>query len=138
MPTTLPDAGEADRHLGSVRAFPLRPIRAEADLDRATAVLDSLLAVDERDYLDVLTDLIEKYGAGEHPFPAASEAEMPRHPIDARDIARAGLASDTGIARSTISAILTGKRGPTRDHIATLAGYFKVSPAVFISSSPPG
>jgi antitoxin component HigA of HigAB toxin-antitoxin module len=43
------------------------------------------------------------------------------------------LSTDTGIAGSTISAILSGKRGLTRGHIATLARYFKVSPAVFIS-----
>ncbi len=142
MTSTQPDAKSADRYLELVRAFPLRPIRATADLDRGLAVLDSLLAlgtldIDEKDYVDVLADLIEKFEESEHPFPAVSEAEMLRHLIDAREITQGTLAADTGIAPSTISAILSGKRGLTRDHIATLAGYFQVSPAVFISSVPP-
>ena len=139
MPSIHPDARQADRYLKLVSVFPLRPIRSDEELKRAIAVIDTLLGkgtldADEQDYLDVLSDLVEKFESEEDPFPPVSEADMLRHLIGARDITQLKLATDTGIAGSTISSILSGKRGLTRDQIATLSQYFKVSPAVFISS----
>ena len=128
----------SDRYFDLVHAFPLRPIRTDAEVDQAVAMIDSLidreqLDPDEQDYLDVLADQVEKYESEQHPLPAISEADMLRHLIEARDITQLKLATDTGIAESTISNILSGKRGMSRKHIKALAGYFKVSPAVFIS-----
>lgn len=129
----------SDRYLDLVRAFPLRPIRTDAELDQAVAVIDSLIDQEElkpgeQDYLDVLADQVEKYESEQHPLPAVSEADMLRHLIDARDITQLKLATDTGIVESTISSILLGKRGMSRNHIVLLARYFKVSPAVFMAS----
>jgi HTH-type transcriptional regulator / antitoxin HigA len=126
-----------DRYFDLVRAFPLRPIRTDAELDQAVAMIDSLIDRDdldpgEQDYLDVLADQVERYESEDHPLPAVSEADMLRHLIEARDITQLKLATETGIAESTISSILSGKRGMSRKHIETLANYFKVSPAVFI------
>src|SRR5947209_18286411 len=76
--TSTPDTprGPAadDRYLDLVRRFPLRPIRSEAELDRAIAMIDSLvdqetLSLDEQDYLDVLSDIVEKYETETHPLP---------------------------------------------------------------------
>ena len=92
------------------------------------------LSPDEEDYLDVLGDLVRKYETEHHPMPPVSDAEMLRHLIDARDTTQAQLAADTGIAESTISSILSGKRGMSRKHIEVLARHFKVKPAVFISA----
>jgi HTH-type transcriptional regulator/antitoxin HigA len=127
-----------DRYLDLVRAFPLRPIHTDAELDQAVAMIDSLidrdeLDPDEQDYLDVLADQVEKYESEQHHLPAVSEADMLRHLIEARGITQLKLSTDTGIVESTISNILSGKRGMSRNHIAVLANYFKVSPAVFIS-----
>jgi len=67
-----------------VRKFPLRPIRSEADLDRATAMVKSLvvrlpeLTPDERDYLDVLGDLVEKYEEVHYPIRDVPPHEMLR------------------------------------------------------------
>jgi HTH-type transcriptional regulator/antitoxin HigA len=137
MSTLIPS--QDSLYIELVRVLPLRPIRSEAELDRAIAMVNQLidrdeLHPDESDYLDVLSDLVERYEADQHPLPAISEADMLRHLIDARDITQCQLAADTGIAESTISAILSGKRGMNRAHIATLARYFKVSPAVFIKA----
>jgi transcriptional regulator with XRE-family HTH domain len=49
---------------------------------------------------------------------------------------QAGVATETGIAESTISEILKGKRGLNRKHIEVLAKHFKVSPAVFLVNDP--
>ena len=64
-------AGEpaADDYLDLVRRFPLRPIRIEADYDRALGVLRDLisradhpgLTVGESDYADVLGRLVGEY-----------------------------------------------------------------------------
>lgn len=129
---------DVNRYLDLVRAFPLRPIRSDEELDRAIATVNSLIDRDdldpgEDDYLDVLSDLVEKYETEHHPIPAVSEADMLRHLIEARDVTQAQLAADTGIAESTVSAILSGKRGLSRNHVVALARYFKVSPAVFIA-----
>jgi len=69
----------SDRYFELVRQFPLRPIRSDAELDRAIALLDSLvdredLDPDESDYLDVLGDIVEKYEGQEHPIAPASDA----------------------------------------------------------------
>jgi HTH-type transcriptional regulator/antitoxin HigA len=127
-----------DRYFELVRAFPIRPLHTDAELDQAVAMIDSLidreeLAPEEQDYLDVLSDQVEKYESEQHPLPAVSEADMLRHLIEAREITQLKLSADTGIVESTISNILSGKRGMSRNHIAALASYFKVSPAVFIS-----
>lgn len=139
MTTTYsPSRPYSDRYLDLIRAFPLRPIRTDAELDQAVAMIDSLidreaLEPDEQDYLDVLADQVQKYESEQHPLPAVSEAEMLRHLIGARDITQLKLANETGIAESTISNILSDKRGLSRKHITVLARYFNVSPAVFIS-----
>jgi HTH-type transcriptional regulator / antitoxin HigA len=126
-----------DRYLDLIRSFPLRPIRTDEELDQAVAVIDSLidrdlLRLDEQDYLDVLADQVERYETERHPLPAVSEVDMLRHLIEARDITQLRLATDTGIAESTISNLLKGKRGMSRKHVEILAAYFRVSPAVFL------
>lgn len=130
-------ADEARGHyLELVQRFPLRPLRSDEELDRAIAVIDELTdrsALDpgERDYLDVLASLVETHEDAVHPMPDVSDAEMLRHLIDARGTTQAKVAAETGIAVSTISEVLAGKRGLSRRNIGILARYFRVSPAVF-------
>lgn len=129
--------GVGDRYLELIHWFPLRPIRSDAELDRAIEVIDSLvdrddLTPEEDDYLDVLGDLVERYEAKHHPLPPISDADMLHHLIESRETTQARVATETGIAESTISEILKGKRGLNRKHIEVLAKHFKVSPAVFL------
>ncbi|MFO0950226.1 MAG: helix-turn-helix domain-containing protein [Isosphaeraceae bacterium] len=126
-----------DRYMSLVRRFPLRPLRSDEDLDRAVAVIDGLLdqddlAPDEADYLEVLGDLVKKYEAEAHPMPALPDADMLRHLIETRDTTQASVAAQTRISESTISEVLSGRRKLNRKHIEALAGFFQVSPAVFL------
>ena len=126
-----------DHYLELVRRFPLRPIRNDDELDRAIEVINSLIDRDELDegeddYLYVLGDLVSKYEKEYHPLPRVSDAEMLRHLIDSRATTQAKTAVATGIAESTISDILAGRRGMNRKHIEALAKFFGVSPAVFM------
>ena len=125
-----------DRYFELVRRFPLRPIRSDEELDGAVRMVDSLLdrrdlVPEEKDYLEVLGDLVEQYESDAHPMPPVSDAEMLRHLIEAKGVSQTEVSRATGIADSTISEVLKGKRSLNRSHIGKLARYFAVSPDVF-------
>ncbi len=61
---------------------------------------------------------------------------MLQHLIEAKGVTQAEVAAATNIAESTISALVRGKRRLARKHLEALAGYFRVSPAVFLSRGP--
>jgi len=136
LETTLADP-ENNGYWVLIQPHPLRPIRSDEELDRAIAMIDSLLDRpqldrDEDDYLDVLSDLVEKYESDRHPLPPVSDAEMLRFLMtDAQGVTQARLAADTGIPESTISEVLSGKRRLSRRNIGILARYFHVSPSAF-------
>jgi HTH-type transcriptional regulator / antitoxin HigA len=128
-----------DSYLALVGRFPLRPIRNESDLDAAIAVIDCLavrgdLDAGEQDYLDVLSDLVERYEDEHYPIEDASEAEMLAYLIEQRGVKQVEVARATGIAESTLSEVLRGKRQLTRGQITKLGAYFHVGPAVFLPS----
>ncbi len=119
-------------YLKLIRAFPLRPIRAEAENDEAIEVLASVarrepLDSAERDYRDVLTGLVMTYESEEYPIPSVSGPAMVRHLIEARDQTQAQVAAATGIAESSLSDMLAGKRKMSTKHVKALARFFGVS-----------
>jgi HTH-type transcriptional regulator/antitoxin HigA len=127
-----------DRYLDLVRQFPLRPLRSAADLDAAVVVIDVLLdrprlTAPEQDYLDVLSDLVEAYETETIPMRPIGDAELLRFLIEQKDVTQAAVAVGAGIAESTISAVLAGKRKLNRTQIASLARYFHVEPGTFLS-----
>lgn len=65
-------------------------------------------------------------------MPPVPDADMLRHLIESRDTTQKRLAEATGIAVSTVSEVLAGKRRLDRKHIEPLAAHFGVSPAVFL------
>src|SRR5437870_6402521 len=114
-----------DRYLELVRRFPLRPIRSDKELDQATRVLDSLLdraslEPEEKDYLDVLSDQIDRYEDTHVEIPRASDAEVLQHLLEASGVTQAEVATGAGISESTISEVLSGKRALNRQHIGKL------------------
>ncbi|HBI43571.1 MAG TPA: transcriptional regulator [Planctomycetales bacterium] len=136
MKTKRKGGGNQDIYLELVQRVPLRPIRSDDELDRAIEIVDELIdhderGADERDYLDVLSDLIERYEAEAHPIAAAPDALVLAHLIEAKGVSQADVAREAGIAESTISEVLVGKRNLNRAHIGRLARYFNVGPAAF-------
>jgi HTH-type transcriptional regulator/antitoxin HigA len=124
-------------YLRLIRRFPLRPIESEAELDAAIAMVDELLdrddlAAGERDYLDVLGELLERYEEKAHAIPDVSEGKMLAFLIEQKHTTQAEVARGTGIAESTISSIISGKRRLTRRQLELLARWFQVSPGVFL------
>jgi len=125
-----------DTYLTLICAFPLRPLRSEADLDEAMAILDALvvkdaLAAAEADYLAVLSDLVEQYEAEAYSIPPASDAELLQHLLEAQAVTHVEVARETGMGAGTLAAVLAGSQPLTREQIGTLARYFHVSPSVF-------
>src|SRR6266480_1498820 len=90
-------AKNEDRYLDLVRQFPLRPLRTDADLDAAVAVIDALidrprLTAPEQDYLDVLSDLVEAYEAEMVPMRPVGDADLLRFLIEQKGVTQAGVA----------------------------------------------
>ena len=122
--------------MNPIRRFPLRPLRTDADLDAAVAVVDSLIDQDElsapeQDYLDVLSDLVETYEDETIPIRPVGDADMLRALIEAKGVTQAQAAKEAGIAESTVSEVLAGKRKLNRTQIGKLARYFHVGPGAF-------
>jgi HTH-type transcriptional regulator/antitoxin HigA len=125
-----------DRYLELILRFPLRPLRSDKDLDAAVAVIDALvsrpsLKPEEHDYLEVLGDLVEAYETEAHPLGPVSDGDLLGHLIEARGVSQSEVSGATGIAVSTISEVLRGKRTLNRAHIGKLARYFHVTPDTF-------
>lgn len=120
-----------------VRDFPLVPITGDRHLHQAQAVIDDLLKKDRLDagedaYLEVLSDLVMAYEDAHHPIPAASDADLLRLLMEAQGTSQAEVARRTGIARSTLSQILSGRRAISMSHVTPLARIFHVEPGVFL------
>ncbi len=133
---TVSRGGKQNRYLVLVAAFPLRPISNDAQYRRAVKVLDALLdqsklSRDERHYLEVLGDVVEKYEETFEGIAVVSDAQILEFLIESREITQTEVARATGIPNSVLSNVLHGKRELNRGQIAKLAKYFHVSPTVF-------
>ena len=126
----------ADSYLELVKRFPLVPIRDDRHLDDAVEVIDALLARDldeaEQQYFDVLTRLVEDYEEEQVPISEASEADVLRELMRANGLSQSALGRASGIAQSTISAVLNGSRRLTREQISRLSELFGVGPSAFM------
>lgn len=127
-----------DRYLELVRAFPLRPIASDQQLNHAVPMLDKLMdqtprSRDEEDYVLVLAGLIEAYETANLPEPDIAPDAMLRDLIEERGLTKKALAEAAGLGLSTLSEIAAGKRPMTRAHIEKLAKALGVHPAVFLN-----
>jgi HTH-type transcriptional regulator/antitoxin HigA len=122
---------DRDSYLELVLAFPLASIKSDEHLDEAQKVMDRLLAKGELDdgkelYLDALSDLVAAYEDAHHAIEPASDADMLRHLMEAKGVTQAQLSKETGLAKSSVSEVLAGKKPFSRQMIRKLADYFKV------------
>jgi HTH-type transcriptional regulator/antitoxin HigA len=137
MPAKAAPPPAGPRYHELVHRFPLRVLRRDADLDAAITVVNSLidrpgLSPDEQDYLDVLARLVEDYEAAHDPLPALPGAEALRFLIAENGLSQARLSRETGVPVTTLSEVLTGKRGISPKVRAALAARFKVGPELFV------
>lgn len=126
---------DRDSYLELILAFPLSSIRSDEHLYGAKKVMDCLLAKGELDdgeetYLDALSDLVGVYEDEHHAIEPASDADMLRHLLEAKGVTQAQLSQEAGIAKSTVSEVLGGKKPFSRQIIRKLAKFFKVDVSV--------
>jgi HTH-type transcriptional regulator/antitoxin HigA len=124
-----------DSYLELIQEFPLASMKSERHLNEAQEVLDSLLAKGKLDegeetYMDALSDLVATYEDDHHAIEPASDADMLRHLMEAKQVSQVQLSRDTGIPKSSISEILSGKKRFSRQMIRKFADCFKVDVSV--------
>jgi HTH-type transcriptional regulator/antitoxin HigA len=118
------------------KALP-RPVRTERDNERYLQVAGHLMNLGERmtpeqrELLDLLVVLIERFEAERYSLSAASPVEVLREMMQARGMKLAGLGTLIG-SKGVASEILSGKRGLSKTNIRRLAEYFRVSPELFL------
>ncbi len=130
---------QQDTYLLLIQELPLVSITSEAHLDAAQAMLDRLtdkkkLDGGEQAYLDALCDLVAVYEDKFHLIPAASDADLLRHLMEAKGVTQTQVHQDTGLAKSGISEVLAGKKPFSKTMIATLATYFHVPTSVLTAN----
>ncbi len=129
-----------DDYLGLIRQLPLWPIESAAVHRRALALANSLLekkakngklSRGETGYLSVLIELVENYEKAKYPRQRVGDGEMLSHLIESKGVTQVQVERDTGVAATTISAVIAGRRRLTRGQIGRLSSYFCVAPTAF-------
>ena len=124
-----------DSYLERILRFPLASIQSDEHLAEAQKVMDRLLAQEKLDageemYLDALSDLVASYEDQHYPILPPSDADMLRHLMEAKDVTQSQLSREAGIAKSTVSEILSGRKPFSRKIIRKLADYFAVDVSI--------
>jgi HTH-type transcriptional regulator / antitoxin HigA len=119
-----------------IQELPLVRFKNGSELRRAQDMIHRLLQEDldegAQSYLDALVDLVQAYEDKHVAIPDAPESDVLRLLMTSNGLSQRDLAKKVGIAQSTISAVLTGSRTLTKNHVQKLARVFSVSPAVFM------
>jgi len=128
-----------DDYLALIQKFPLTSIRSDTDLQSAQRIMDQLLTKDqlssgEAMYLDALSDLVGAFEDEHYQIGPASDSAMLGHLMETKGVTQAELHRDTGIAKSAISEVLTGKKKLSRTMIRTFAAYFDVDTSLLAAN----
>jgi HTH-type transcriptional regulator/antitoxin HigA len=131
----------SDSYLELVQTFPLRPIRSEAELDRAATVLIRLakskpeekMDAGDRDYAEALTMLVQRFEQKrrDSALPRLRPLDRLKFLMEEQDMKAADLANILG-SQASVAVILQGEKEMTKAQILKLAKHFSVSPALFM------
>lgn len=113
-----------------------RVIRNEAELKEYTDALFHLTAKSkpsraERDAIELLSLLVERYESEHYGVPDASPVEVLKFLMEQHGLAQRDLCPEIG-SESLVSLILSGKRNLTVVHMHALAKRFHVPAAAFV------
>lgn len=119
-----------------------RPIRNDREHRRVLKHVEELIgqhgptpARAEGELIAVLSTLIESYELETIPRRKPTPAETLEHLIESKEVTRAEVGRATGIHRSTITNVLSGRRQISKENVTRLATYFHVDPSVFLPES---
>jgi HTH-type transcriptional regulator/antitoxin HigA len=134
--TAARSTGVSDTYFNLVKRHPLTSIRSAEDLAAAQSVVDALLR-DKLDdggqaYLDALSDLIIVYEQEHHAIAPLPPHELLAYMLDERQMSQADLMRVTGLAKATVSDLVTGKRRFTVKQMHRVASVFGLPATVFL------
>ena len=122
-------AGLTARHL-------LRPIHDQVDAENAAEMIDLLaghkLNAEQDDYLDLLSDLYEKWENAQFPINRARGTELLRLVLAERGEKAGDLAKLLGIDASLAYRLVRGERQLTAVQIRKLADHYGLDPAALL------
>jgi HTH-type transcriptional regulator/antitoxin HigA len=127
------------KYLDCIKRFPLKPIRTEEENELAAQICDQLLEkVDslsawERDYLDVLSDLVEHFESQWQEENNVEPRELLSFLMEQNNLTQTDLIPEFGTS-SRASEFLSGKRDLSLPQVLKLADRFKLSPTAFLPS----
>ena len=115
----------------------LHPIHSEADFERMSSLMNTLLddVGDDEEHplsslLDLVSDLVYRYEQEHHGIEAAEPKDVLRFLMESRGLKQDAL-SDL-VPQSNLSAILAGKRKISATLAGKLGKFFGISAAVFV------
>ena len=132
-------AKDRDSYLELVQLFPLVSIGSDEHLEASSSVVDQLLAKGSLDhgeemYLDALSDLIGTYEDRHYAIEPGSDADMLRHLLEAKGVTQAEVCLATGLPKSSLSEVLSGKKPFSRQMIRSLADYFQIDTSILTAN----
>jgi HTH-type transcriptional regulator/antitoxin HigA len=108
-------------------------------LDAAQAIIDDLLREDLDEgglaYLDALSDLVIFFEQEHHRLEPLPPHELLAHMLEEREMSQADLARNTGLAKATVSDLVTGKRPFTVQQMHTVAKVFGLPGVLFLAQA---
>ncbi len=101
-----------------------------AELERLD-MLGRPLTAAEKLYAELMTVLVQRFEQEHYPMEHASPLDALKSLMEERNLRQADLLPVFG-SRSVASDVINGKRGLSKAHARGLAGFFHVSPSLFI------
>ena len=95
----------------------------------------SKLTAAQREVLELLSVLVERYEEEIDPSPDVPSRRLVAHLLTTRGANQIDLARATGLARSVISEVLSGRKGVSVRTAKKLGAYFGVPSSLFLSMS---
>jgi HTH-type transcriptional regulator / antitoxin HigA len=127
------------RYSELLQEFEPRPIHSEQQAERIEGLIDhfidkpGVLSEDERDFLDLLGNLLAAWEADKYPLPSVPPLDMLRSLIEDNGLRQRDLVGPVFPTEPIASEVLHGKRKLTYDFVERLAAFFHVPPSVFFS-----
>ena len=114
----------------------IRPVHDQVDADNAAEMIDLLaghaLNAEQADYLDLLSELYEKWESAQFPISRASGAELLRLVLAERGESAGQLAKLLGIDVSLAYRVLRGERQLTAVQIRKVADSYGLDPVALL------
>lgn len=133
------DLAELPRSYAELVALHMpRPIHDRAAYDNTVEVIDALaghdLNVDQEDYLELLSQLVEVYETEQlGPPPKLTGPQALKFLLQENEFTGEDLAGLLGVDRSTAYKLIKGTRKLTTEHLRRLAEHFNVNVELFIA-----